>query len=58
MYKESNFKKVDGVTYVFEPKVEDMLKENEERWSSKSFYKPKKTWRKVWEENLYLEFLS
>ena len=30
---------------------DDLLKENEERWKNKSFYKPKKNWRKVWEEN-------
>lgn len=29
--------------------IERLIEENTERWKSKSFYKPKKNWKKVWE---------
>ena len=31
--------------------IDDLIKENEERWSRKEFYKPWKNWRKIWEES-------
>ena len=31
--------------------IEQLIQENTERWSRKSFYKPSKNWRKIWEEN-------
>ena len=45
--KEAYFQNPNGTTYGLP--IEDMIKENEERWRSKSFYRPKKNWRKVWE---------
>ena len=31
--------------------IEEAIKENELRWKGKSFYKPKKKWRKIREES-------
>lgn len=28
--------------------IEEMLKENDERWKGKNFYKPRKNWKKIW----------
>ena len=50
--KEAYFQNPNGTNWDLDNKyVEWLIKENEERWSSKSFYKPKKNWRKAWEEN-------
>lgn len=29
--------------------IEELIKENEERWKGKNFYSPRKNWRKIWE---------
>ena len=31
--------------------IDQLILENTERWSRKSFYSPRKNWKKIWEEN-------
>lgn len=31
--------------------IDQLILENAERWSRKSFYSPRKNWKKIWEEN-------
>jgi hypothetical protein len=31
-------------------KIPELIEENERLWETKNFYKPKRKWRKAWEE--------
>ena len=40
--------------YLIKTYIPELLDENEKRWESKNFYKPKKNWRKIYEQVLSL----
>lgn len=39
-----------GIHYDLEMKIPELIEENERLWETKNFYKPKRKWRKAWEE--------
>lgn len=44
-------KKKDAVEeYLINTYIPELLDENDRRWKMKNFYKPKKKWRKIFEE--------
>jgi hypothetical protein len=46
-------KKKDAVEeYLISTYIPELLDENEKRWKMKNFYKPKKNWRKIYEQVL------
>lgn len=46
-------KKKDAVEeYLIKTYIPELLDENERRWKMKNFYKPKKNWRKIYEQVL------
>jgi hypothetical protein len=46
-------KKKDAVEeYLINTYIPELLDENEKRWKMKNFYKPKKNWRKIYEQVL------
>lgn len=46
-------KKKDAVEeYLINTYIPELLDENERRWKMKNFYKPKKNWRKIYEQVL------
>ena len=38
--------------YLIKTYIPELLDENEKRWKMKNFYKPKKNWRKIYEQVL------
>ena len=47
-------KKKDAVEeYLIKTYIPELLDENERRWKMKNFYKPKKNWRKIYEQVLF-----
>lgn len=46
-------KKKDAVEeYLIKTYIPELIDENERRWKMKNFYKPKKNWRKIYEQVL------
>jgi hypothetical protein len=46
-------KKKDAVEeYLINTYIPELLDENDKRWKMKNFYKPKKNWRKIYEQVL------